>query len=38
MTEGLRISDADARKIRSENAIKILHLDAAKIGRVKVPA
>ena len=38
MTEGLRISDADKRKIRSENAIKHLHLDPAKIGRVKVAA
>ena len=38
MTEGLRISDADKRKIRSENAIKLLHLDVSKIGRVKAAA
>ncbi|HEY2659728.1 MAG TPA: amidohydrolase family protein [Caulobacteraceae bacterium] len=38
MTEGLKISEADMRKIRYENAIKLLHLDPAKIGRAKVAA
>jgi predicted TIM-barrel fold metal-dependent hydrolase len=38
MTDELKLSDADKQKIRSENAIKLLHLDAAKIGRAKALA
>ena len=38
MTEGLNISEADRNKIRFENAVKLLHLDPAKIGRAKVSA
>jgi predicted TIM-barrel fold metal-dependent hydrolase len=35
LTDGLRISDADLQKIRSQNAIELLHLDPVKLGRAK---
>ena len=33
MTADLKLSDADKRKIRYENAVKLFHLDVSKIGR-----
>jgi predicted TIM-barrel fold metal-dependent hydrolase len=36
LTEGLRISDEDLQKIRYKNALDLLHLDPAKIGRARV--
>jgi len=35
LTEGLRISDEDLQKIRYKNALELLHLDPAKIGRAR---
>jgi predicted TIM-barrel fold metal-dependent hydrolase len=34
LTHGLQLSDADMRKIRYENACRLLHLDPAKLGKV----
>ena len=34
LTHGLKLSDADLRKIRYENACRLLHLDPAKLGKV----
>lgn len=36
LTKGLRCTDVELQKIRSENAIELLHLDRAKLGRAKV--
>lgn len=38
LTDGLRLSAEDLNKIRYENAIKLLHLDPARLGRAKAPA
>jgi predicted TIM-barrel fold metal-dependent hydrolase len=35
LTEGLRISDEDLQKIRYKNALELLHLDPAKMGRAR---
>ena len=34
LTHGLQLSDADMRKIRYENACRLLHLDPTKLGKV----
>ena len=34
LTHGLKLSDADLRKIRYENACRLLHIDPAKLGKV----
>ncbi len=38
LTEGLRISAADLNKIRYQNALSVLHLDPAKLGRARAAA
>jgi len=38
LTDGVRMSAQDLEKIRYKNAIELLHLDPAKIGRAKKPA
>jgi predicted TIM-barrel fold metal-dependent hydrolase len=37
LTEGLRITNEDLDKIRYKNALELLHLDPAKVGRARPP-